>query len=566
MRSLAVALDPEAAADAVQEAFIAADRQWERLAPYDDAAAWVRRVAINRLLNERRDRRRRDEILATMRVVADGDLTAELIDLRRAVARLPQQMRLAICLHYLADLSVHDVAAALGARAWHGEVEPPRRAHPAANETRGESRWMIDPIACEPISTGLAPRADEAAAKALFDRRRATEPPHRGRALAAAAAVVLLAAGTVAVARITGSDTDDGGPSVSPSLRTDSPPESAPGRADAPPDPTSVTTSPTTTAPEGPAGRDFEILDVQAAADMGVLRSAVDARQLRALWRRAGLADDVPSVDFNRWVVVSIAIPDDACPPTLSDFDLDADGIRTPVFVETASSCDEPLIPKTYVVLIERAVVTPRFTLRLPGDELYGFDEQTLVIDVPPTDPAPPTTGTVQPRPPPDDVGTFPAPAPGDAESHLAPDGSPLWIVRHDDGTAYGAARCGSGRQHVRERRARRRRGRLDRALVNVVAHVQRVDHLRRVRTGAELWTRRRPRRLHGRRERRHRHRSDVRRRPRAGITRDNRVVTVLRTGRPGTPRCRRTPRRADAGLVADRRNARVVGWHLDAV
>jgi len=78
---------------------------------------------------------------------------------------------------------------------------------------------------------------------------------------------------------------------------------------------------------------------------------------------------------------------------------------------------------------------SPDFTLRLPGDELYGFDEQTLVIDVPPTDPVPPTTGTVPPRPP-DDVGTFPAPAPGDAESHLAPDGSPLWIVRHDDGTA----------------------------------------------------------------------------------------------------------------------------------
>jgi len=280
----------------------------------------------------------------------------------------------------------------------------------------------------------LAPRVDEAAAKALFDRRRATEPPHRGRVLAAAAAVVLLAAGTVAVARITGRDTDDSGPSVSPPVRTDAPPESPPGRTDAVPDPTSGTTSPAT-ASEGPAGRDFEILDVQAAADIGVLRSAVGTRELRAMWRDAGLAGDVPSVDFNRWVVVTIAIPDDACPPTLSDFDLGADGIRTPVFVETASSCDDPLIPKTYVVLIERAVVTPRFTLRLPGDELYGFDEQTLVIDVPPTDPVPPTTGTVPPRPP-DDVGTFPAPAPGDAESHLAPDGSPLWIVRHDDGTA----------------------------------------------------------------------------------------------------------------------------------
>lgn len=48
-------------------------------------AAWVRRVAMNRLLNDRRNRRRRAEILAAVRVVDDGDMTTELLDLRRAV-------------------------------------------------------------------------------------------------------------------------------------------------------------------------------------------------------------------------------------------------------------------------------------------------------------------------------------------------------------------------------------------------------------------------------------------------------------------------------------------------
>lgn len=113
VRSLGVAFDPADAADAVQEAFIAADRAWDQVGSYDDPAGWVRRVAVNRLLNGRRNRRRRDEILATITPVADADLTAELVDLRRAVARLPDRMRAVVCLHYLADLSVDQVATSL---------------------------------------------------------------------------------------------------------------------------------------------------------------------------------------------------------------------------------------------------------------------------------------------------------------------------------------------------------------------------------------------------------------------------------------------------------------------
>jgi RNA polymerase sigma-70 factor (ECF subfamily) len=61
VRSLSVAFDAESAADAVQEAFIAADRRWARVGAYDDPAGWVRRVAVNRLLNGRRNRGRRAE-------------------------------------------------------------------------------------------------------------------------------------------------------------------------------------------------------------------------------------------------------------------------------------------------------------------------------------------------------------------------------------------------------------------------------------------------------------------------------------------------------------------------
>jgi RNA polymerase sigma-70 factor (ECF subfamily) len=113
VRALGVAFQPEAAADAVQEAFIEADRRWRTVSRYDDPAAWVRRVAINRLHNARRNHARRAEILATIRPVPADDLTETLLDLRAAIDVLPERMRLAVCLRYLADLSVADVARTL---------------------------------------------------------------------------------------------------------------------------------------------------------------------------------------------------------------------------------------------------------------------------------------------------------------------------------------------------------------------------------------------------------------------------------------------------------------------
>src|SRR5437660_640752 len=88
--ALAVAYGAEAAGDAVQEAFIAADRRWGRVGDYGDPAAWVRRVALNRLRNEWRNARRRAEILTAIRPVSPTDLTDELLDLRAALTALPK--------------------------------------------------------------------------------------------------------------------------------------------------------------------------------------------------------------------------------------------------------------------------------------------------------------------------------------------------------------------------------------------------------------------------------------------------------------------------------------------
>ncbi len=114
VRALAVAFaDAEGAADAVQEAFIEADRRWDTVGSYDEPAAWIRRVAVNRLRNGRRNTRRRAEILATIQPVHDADLSAELLDLRAAVTALPEKMRLAVTLHHIGGCSVAEVAETL---------------------------------------------------------------------------------------------------------------------------------------------------------------------------------------------------------------------------------------------------------------------------------------------------------------------------------------------------------------------------------------------------------------------------------------------------------------------
>lgn len=114
VRALGVAFSPEAAADAVQEAFIRADHHWHRVGRLDDPAGWVRRVALNLLTNGRRDERRRTSIVSTVRPVPATDLTVDLLDLRRAIDALAPTMRLTLCLFHLAGLSIDEIAAALG--------------------------------------------------------------------------------------------------------------------------------------------------------------------------------------------------------------------------------------------------------------------------------------------------------------------------------------------------------------------------------------------------------------------------------------------------------------------
>jgi len=103
----------DAADDAVQEAFVQAFARWNRVGTLDDPAGWVRRVAVNRLLNVRRSRTRQQaafERLAPRGGTEDAMSQPEVL---QAVRCLPRQQRIAIALYYGRDLSVQEVADAM---------------------------------------------------------------------------------------------------------------------------------------------------------------------------------------------------------------------------------------------------------------------------------------------------------------------------------------------------------------------------------------------------------------------------------------------------------------------
>jgi len=103
------------AQDLVQEAYCRAFARWSTVSAYDDPLAWVRRVAWNLAISRWRRLkllRRRMHELAPTDVSGPSPVS---VDLARALRHLPPNQRRAIVLHYLADMSVADIAAFTGA-------------------------------------------------------------------------------------------------------------------------------------------------------------------------------------------------------------------------------------------------------------------------------------------------------------------------------------------------------------------------------------------------------------------------------------------------------------------
>lgn len=103
------------AEDLAQDAFLAAHKNWDRVAHYDKPQAWVRRVVAN--MSVSLFRRKVREARALARLGSDEATLPALPEYDdefwKAVRALPKRQAQAIALHYLEDLSVADIAEIL---------------------------------------------------------------------------------------------------------------------------------------------------------------------------------------------------------------------------------------------------------------------------------------------------------------------------------------------------------------------------------------------------------------------------------------------------------------------
>jgi len=110
-----VAGSREAAADAVQEAFVRLLCSWGRLASYEDPAAWVRRVALNLIHDHQRSIWRQAKLLLRMEKQPSVPEEIHAFDphLWGQVRTLPTKQRTAVALRYVGDLTLCQVAEAM---------------------------------------------------------------------------------------------------------------------------------------------------------------------------------------------------------------------------------------------------------------------------------------------------------------------------------------------------------------------------------------------------------------------------------------------------------------------
>lgn len=118
--ALAILRSPEEAQDVVQEAAIKAWQELPRLRAADAWPAWFRRIAVRIALDERRHARHLREIQFGNQKSPDLGLassdTDDQLDLLAAFGRLSSGDRAILALRYHLDLTVPDVADAMGIR------------------------------------------------------------------------------------------------------------------------------------------------------------------------------------------------------------------------------------------------------------------------------------------------------------------------------------------------------------------------------------------------------------------------------------------------------------------
>ena len=114
----AVSGDLGVAEDAVQVAFAKAYRSWRRISRLESPEAYVRKMAVNEVLNTRRTAHARREVvradLPDEPAVGDGVRVHD--EMWQAVLSLPPRQRAVLVLRYYEDLSEQQIADVLGCR------------------------------------------------------------------------------------------------------------------------------------------------------------------------------------------------------------------------------------------------------------------------------------------------------------------------------------------------------------------------------------------------------------------------------------------------------------------
>lgn len=259
----------------------------------------------------------------------------------------------------------------------------------------------------------LAPEVDEPASRELFERRRSRATSAGSRRWLVAAVVTLVVGGLVGVWSL--GRGDDGTVPLDP-----------------PADPSS-----------GPLteGDGYEtVLVTETDAGYGDAWLVTDQAGYDEIMNPGS---DVPAIDFDRVAVLVMTRPDNACADTITRFERepgDSGPILTPVFEDLSSACEDPLLSWLYVVAIDRSVLGDAATIRIPGAEVFGVDEQLLEWRA-----GPDTSGSTDPD---GDAGTpadptttleatgitVPIPAVGEPALHNTSVGL-VWVVAHDDGS-----------------------------------------------------------------------------------------------------------------------------------
>ena len=116
----AVSGDLGVAEDAVQTAFAKAYRSWRRISRMEAPVAYLRKMAVNEVLNDRRLARRRHEITSDEPPERAGagspDDALAHDEMWRAISSLPPRQRAVLVLRYYEDLSEQQIAEVLGCR------------------------------------------------------------------------------------------------------------------------------------------------------------------------------------------------------------------------------------------------------------------------------------------------------------------------------------------------------------------------------------------------------------------------------------------------------------------